>query len=384
MRTPGPVEPSLRLVDYSDAGRGNSLKAGVSVSVAVRERLGPELYRVAIGRRLVIASSSVLLEPGTLLKARVERAGDALLLRIASKGGRDGISSRDLAPGGAEARAASAFSAAGLPNDAASRVALAALLREGMAPEARALARVRRAALRDAESGGEEADLAAKMEAKGMPSEDAALDEILAFLDGRGGGEKGGGEKGAEPESEGRPPAEMDFRLPEDGDLEKDFRVEVPEGGLPRFLGALIRMMSSRIGGECDSLSLFNQLRGPEGSWIFVPFRFDLDSVDFAGSFRIQLPYVRGGQGRFEAFFSASRGSTSEDWSFFVSFGGGRAPSLRLETSGGAADSRARSRLDALAAELAGHSCSVHMGTRDGDKGVGLSGAGALGFDIDA
>jgi hypothetical protein len=325
-----------------------------------------------------------LLEPGTLLKARVERAGDALLLRIASKGGRDGMISRDLAPGGAEARAASVFSAAGLPNDAAARVALAALLREGLAPEARALARVRRAALRDAESGGEEADLAAKMEAKGMPSEDAALDEILAFLDGRGGGEKGGGEKGTEPESERHPPVELDLRLPEDGDLEKDFRVEVPEGGLPRFLGALIRMMSSRIGGECDSLSLFNQLRGPEGSWIFVPFRFDLDAVDFAGSFRIQLPYVRGGQGRFEAFFSASRGSSSEDWSFFVSFGGGRAPSLRLEASGGAADSRARSRLDELAAELAGYSCSVHLGTRDGDRSIGLSGAGALGFDIDA
>jgi hypothetical protein len=322
-----------------------------------------------------------LLEPGALLKARVERSGDNILLRIASKDSRDGMIARDVAREGAAARTASALSAAGLPNDFAARAALAALLREGMAPEARALARVRRAALRDAESGGEGTDIAAKMEAKGLPAEEDALNAILASLSSEG---KSGGER--EPESERHQGAEGEPQLPGEGDLEKDFQADISEDELPHFLGGLIRAIVSRIGGGCDSLSLFNQLRGPESSWVLVPFRFDLDSVDFAGSFRIQLPYVRGGQGRFEAFFSVSRGPSTEDWSFFVSFGGGRAPSLRLEPKGGAAESLARSRLDALAAELAAHSCSVCIGGGEstGDGGIDLSGVGGSGFGIDA
>jgi hypothetical protein len=404
MRTPGPVDPSLRIVD-AGAGRGPGreagLKAGALVSLVVRERIGSELYRVSIGRELLTASSSTPLEIGSLLKARVE--GSGLLLRVLAS--REGPSStqggssagkrtnagdatsaafRAAAAGsaaaraaGAEsaaARAASVLSAAGLPSDAAARSALAALLREGMAPEARALSRVRRAALREGEGSGEATELAARMEAKGMSAEDAALSEILSFMDGRGRGGRGKGEYrggaggGDEP---GFPPAEP----PSSGaiDPDKDFRAELSEAELPRFLAGLLRAMASRPGGGCDSLSLFNHLRGPEGSWVIVPFRIDLDAVDFAGSFRIQLPYVRGGQGRFEAFFSASRGPSAEDWSFFISFGGGRPPSLRIEAPRGtAAESLARSRLGGLAAELAAHACSVRMGEGERERGGGL------------
>jgi hypothetical protein len=387
MRTPGPVDQTIRLVDTGvgrGAGLAAGLKAGAFISVAVRERLGPELYRVAIGGRLVTASSSALLEPGSMLKARVERTGDGILLRLASPDGRNPAA--DLAREAVAARTASVLSAAGLPNDPAARAALAALLREGMAPDARALARVRRAALLEGESGGEGTDLAARMEAKGMPAEDGALGEIFASLGGGGGGPdtrsgRGGGE--SESEAEERGPAGFELSPAEIGDLEIDFRADVPEDDLPRFLGALLRAIASRAGGGCDSLSLFNHLRGPEGSWVLVPFRFDLDAVDFAGSFRIQLPYVRGGQGRIEAFFSASRGPATEDWSFFVSFGGGRAPSLRLEPRGGASESLARSRIDDLSAQLAAASCSVRMGDRAG-RGGGSAIAGNAGFDLDA
>jgi hypothetical protein len=152
----------------------------------------------------------------------------------------------------------------------------------------------------------------------------------------------------------------------------------VPEGELPSYLAGLVRAICSRSGGGSDPLALFNHLRGPEGSWVIVPFRFSLDAVDFAGSFRIQLPYVRGGQGRFEAFFSASRDHSAEDWSFIIGFGGGRAPSLRIDPPrGGAAESLARSGTDRLAAELAAYSCSVRMGARGGDRVAG-------GFDLDA
>jgi hypothetical protein len=387
MRTPGPVDPSLKLVD---AGAGRSvgqeagLKAGAVVSVVVREKLGGELYRVSIGRELLTASSSSPLELGTVLKARVERSSAGLLLRIATK--EDSPLPRAFAAAEAAkaANAASLLAAAGLPNDQAARAALAALLREGMAPEARALARVRRAALRDGESGGEGAELAAKMEAKGMSAEEEALGELLSFMGGRGGGGRGRGHgrgEGRGEEEEVIPPrdqASSGLGLPESLDPGKDFRADVPEGELPPFLAGLFRAICFRSGGDCDPLSLFNHLRGPEGSWVIVPFRFGLDAVDFAGSFRIQLPYVRGGQGRFEAFFSASRGPAAEDWSFFAGFGGGRAPSLRIDPPrGGAAESLARSGLDRLAAELAAYSCSVRMGERGGDQGAG-------GLDLDA
>ena len=352
MRTPGPNEVSLKLVDASaGAGRGESLRAGALVSVVVRERIGPETYRVAIGPRLLTATSSAQLDVGTVLKARVERSGEAILLRMLV---------RD-----SHASAASLLTAAALPNDPAARVAIAALLREGIAPEARALARVRRAALREAADGGEWTDLAAKMEAKGIPAEGAALEGLMqgcgsAFSgggqdpgngDGRGGGQESDQELDQEPDV-------LDVKRA--FDLSHDFSREVQEDELPEFLGAVLRGIASRSGGD-GALTLFNHLRGPEGSWVFVPFRFALDEVDFKGSFRIQLPYIRGGQGRFEADFSASCGSVSEDWSFSLGFGGGRALALRIEGSETGKGSLAGTRIDELAAGLASLSCTVRF-----------------------
>jgi hypothetical protein len=381
MRTPGPIDPSLRLVDPG-AGRGESLKAGASVFVTVREQLGPGLYRVAIGPRLLTASSASLLETGSVLKARVERSGDGILLRLDSPGSRNARAESLARPG-----ASAALSAAGLPDDAAARAALAALLREGAPPEARALARVRRAAIRDGGSGGEGSDFAAKMEAKGMPAEDSALAEMLSSLGGRGGGAEGGGDSRRGRDGSGEESGRGDRHgtgagpAPSGaGALGEDFLAQVPETELPRFLAGLFRGMAMRVGGKGDTLSLFNHLRGREGSWVVVPFRVDLDAVEFAGSFRIQLPYVRGGQGRFEAVFSASRGSSPEDWSFFLNFGGGRAPSLRIvPPSGSASAPRARSRLGALSNRLAPHSCSVRLDARGGPPGAGVGG-----LDLDA
>jgi hypothetical protein len=380
MRTPGPVDPlSLRLVN-TGADRGAGLKAGASVFVEVRERLGSELYRVAIGGRLVTASSAFPLEPGSTLRARVERSSEGLSLRIVAREGAAAIARE----------AASSAASAGMPADPATRVAVAALLREGMAPEARALARVRRAALRDAESSGESSDLAAKMEAKGMPADEAALAEILSLFESSGGGAGGAGgeERGGErrePERGGSAPAGRAPESGDSGDLEGDFSLELPEEELPQGLARLFRAMAMRAGGGCDSLSLFNHLRGPESSWVIVPFRFDLDAVAFSGGFRIQLPYVRGGPGRFEAFFKASRGPLAEDWSFFVSFGGGRPPSLRIEMpKGKTVGAAASSRLDVLARSLAVNSCSVRSHER-GDLPLGAErGAERAGFDLDA
>jgi hypothetical protein len=302
---------------------------------------------VAIGPRLLTASSTTGLEPGTVLKARVERSGDAILLRIAA---------RDL-----RESAASALTTAGLPNDEAARAAVAALLREGIAPEARALARVRRAALREAAEGGEWTDLAANMEAKGIPAEGPALEGLAFFFDGGRGTADGGG-SGDRKERQGTELAET---------------LELIESELPSVLGALLRGLVIRTGGG-GPLTLFNHLRGPQGSWVFVPFRFALDAVDFSGGFRIQLPYVLGGYGLFEASFSASRGSASEDWSFFLTFGGGRASTLRIERPEGCKGGFGGSLFDEFAAELVALSCSVRVSTRGAsevarDEGLDLN-----------
>jgi hypothetical protein len=371
MRTPGPIQPSLRLIGEG-ASRSESLRAGALVSVLVKEKLGGELYRVTIGSRSLTASSPAPLETGTRLQARVERSGECLVLRLVSRG--------------AAESSASALAASGLPNDAAGRAALSALLGEGFSPDARALGRVRRAALHDAESGVSSLDLAAKMEAKAFPAEDEALEALVSLSDGRshsrghGEGEgrrgeersSGGGELAREPESflgSGEPSS-----------LERDFQVDVPEEELAPILARLLRAIVARSGGAGDLLTLFNHLRGPEGSWILVPFSFSLDAVDFAGSFRLLLPYVRGGEGRLEALFSATCGSSSENWSFFINFAPSRGSSLRLV----APDSRraaVASRAEELEAELSRFPCSVRL-SREGQDESGSD--GPSGVDLDA
>jgi hypothetical protein len=389
MRTTGPGEVSLRIQDQSaGAGRGagrasgpkTGLKAGAVVSIAVRERIGPdprgggELYRVSLGARSLTASvsglSSGALEPGSILKARVERSGSSTVLRVAA------ADSRELS----SAALARALTAAQLPNDAAARGAAAALLREGIAPDARAVARVRRAALKDGIEGGERCDLAAKMEAKGIPADEAALESLLLAADssgseGRSPGEGGSGEEGRS--SAGAPP----------GATTQATELSIPEAELPRALASLLRELVSRVGVEAGpegrALALFNHLRGPEGSWVIVPFRFSLDEVDFAGSFRIQLPYVRGGQGAFEARFSASRGSSAEDWAFCIDFRGGKAASLRVEAPEGriAVDAE---RFERFAASLAPLTCSSREGRLGARQGGEPEAGGARGLDLDA
>jgi hypothetical protein len=374
MKTPGPFDPSLRIINASaDRGAGPTagLKVGAFVFIEVRERLGGELYRVAVGGRLIVASSAFPLEPGSTLRARVERSGDGLGFRIQPKE--------------PPLRDTSFPALPGLPGDAAARQAAAALLREGLAPEARSLARVRRAAIREADSGDDALDLAARMEAKGIPSDEETLGELLMLSRGGGGSEGGGGE-GRGKRDEGGDRARGALRLEELVDLEEDFILDISEEEFPRRLARLLRAMTLRVGegGEGgDSLSLFNHLPGREGHWIIVPFRFDADSVAFKGGLRIQLPYLKGGQGRLEASFQASRGSLAEEWSFFASFGGGRPPSFRIEAPrGGASLDRARSRLDALARSLAVFACSVHISERGegGARSAFLTG----GFDLDA
>jgi hypothetical protein len=378
MRTPGAVGPSLTLVDASQgAGRGESLKTGALVFVLVRENPEPGLYRVAIGSTLLTAASATRLEIGSLLKARVERSGGRVALRLETP-------AQPAKPGGQIAREsiagdslAALLRSAALPNDSASRLALAALLREGLAPGGAALSRMRRAALKEAAEGGAFTELAARMEAKGLPAETDALTRLAGLT--------GGGAEGGARERRGFAGAQS---------------MEVDEEELPRVLGALLRRLATRTAaGEAgdgisgglaqgfalpaaEILALFNQLRGPEGSWVIVPFRFALDEVDFSGSFRILLPYLRTGQGIFEARFTASRGERSEEWSFLLGFGGGRASSLRVLAP---ADKALGAASETLAAAIS--PCSLRVAVR-GQEAEGDQDAGGIdgveGLDLHA
>jgi hypothetical protein len=316
------------------------------------------MYRVSIGQRILKAFSATPLEPGQGLKARVERSRTALVLRVAAT----------------EERASAALPPTGIPNDPAARLALAALLRAGMGPEPRALARVRRAALR--EDGEAWSDLAAKMEAKGLAAEDEAIEALVGAL--AKGEDRGGGQT-----------------LPDEGQDAAggrqapmgEVKLEVPESELPETLASVLRDLAMRCATQTGAetaksalaLTLFNHARGPEGSWVIVPFHFSLDSVDFAGSFRIQLPYVRGGRGRFEARFSASRGSKSEAWAFFIEYGGSRDSSLRIERPDRPGILESSAAFGELASSLLPLSCSVRLCSR----GEGAE-ARSPGLDLDA
>jgi hypothetical protein len=392
MKTAGSTDASF-LVKGADAGagRGESLRAGAFVFIEVRERLGPELYRIAVGSRLMTASSKAALEPGALLRAKVERSGDGFILRMLEAG----RSPKDAA--------AQAILRAGLPVDEASRMALAALLGSGMPPEGAALSRVRRAALKAAgrEDEADLVELAARMEAKGLAADDAALEALSRSGDGRSGGRSDGPPGGRDSGRDGRGEERGDGSdHAADGaaqaggfDLERDFSRFIPEESLPGELGAFLKALTLRASGEGgaspeapgasggvgnEDLGLFNHAKAKDGGWLLVPFRFALDSVAFAGNFRIQLPYVPGGTGRIEARFDATSEGSSEAWKASLSFGGVARPALRIEAPGSGESSRFSSLIASFESRMAAAGCSVALGRI-------AAGAGEReGFDLDA
>lgn len=378
MKTPGPQAASFIVRDAAiGAGHENGLRtelrSGALVFVEVRERLGPSLYKISVGSRYLTASSQAFLEPGALLRARVERTAEGFVFRLLDTRS----SSRDALD--------AVIAKLGLPVDEAARTALAALLGAGLSPDAGALSRVRRAALRSAgrdEDAGR-VELAARMEAKGMAADEESLEALAAAGDGRGGSEhKGGSADQGGFDRRNKSPAP---ELPGEFDLEHDFERLMPSEEVPRILGRFIESLVRRAESgtdaespspahaEAERLGLFNHLKSREGGWLLVPFRFDLDSVAFSGSLRIQLPYAQGGNGRIDLLFDAQCGDTVKKWYASLSYGGGSRPSLRISSP---EDERAlEAQYASLRNELAALGCTVVLGASraDGDvKGLYL------------
>jgi len=377
MRTVGPAEVSLLV---SGAGSGRGLRVGAVVSVEVLERLGPELYRIKAAGMVMSARASSL-APGSSFSARVERAGGGFVLRALPERG-DSLQA--------------IIARSGLPDDNLSRLAVAALLREGVAPEARSVLRVRRAGSsaegRDEEEASERRTMAARLEAKGIAAEELVVDGISDLGSGardRGGpgeqsGRRGrGGQEGGAARGESDDSALFAGRAA-DGlpiDLGRSFERRLEPKDLPRVLGALLRALSLNSGGEGDLLSLFNHLRGRDGSWVHIPFAFDLDSIAFSGGFRVKLPYIGGGPGRMEARFRSSRrGEESHrEWRVDLRFGAAEGTRLRIDASDPKALTAAKRLFGAFTGELSALGCSVSLGGPGKDAE-----AGAEGLDLDA
>lgn len=389
----GPSSTASLVVTSESAGQASSLKVGAFVFLTVRDRLGPDNYSLAIGNKLITANSQTPLALGSVLRAQVERGGMLRLLGSELPGANAGSAAKGAVPGTA---AEALLSTAGLPNDAAARAALAALLGAGLAPEARALARVRFAALRGEHEGrGEEyAELAAQMEGKGLVAEGGLFEEIAALSDGRsgsgsgswGGGSANGdaGRGGMDSGVAGDEGPAPEAGSPSEGfDLSRDFELELDPADIPAVLGSLLSAIVTCAEEEGGKLALFNHLAGKQGAWLLAPFRLYLGAVDLAGNLRIQLPCSPGGPGRLEAYFSAAAGPScaGEDWSLFVSFGGSRPPSLRLVAP--TMSEALVSRSGELASALAEANCSLVLESRDSRSSVGEK-LDMKGFDADA
>lgn len=372
MKTPGSQAASFIVRDAAvgaghDLGLRAGLRAGAVVFVEVLERLGPSLYKISVGSRYLTASSQAFLEPGALVRARVERSAEGFVLRLldARTSTRDALDAVILK--------------LGLPGDEASRRALAALLGAGISPDAAALSRVRRAALRAAardEDAGR-VELAARMEAKGMAADEERLDALAVLGDGRGGSEQRGDssreQDGFERRS-GTPSPDLQAEF----DLEHDFEIHLPSADVPRLLGRFLEAVVRRTEDEtdaartrsADALGLFNHLTSEDGGWLLVPFRFALDSVAFSGSLRLQLPYAIGGKGRIDVRFDAVRGETARTWQASLVYGGGARPSLRIAAQRGGDGRRSGELFSAFRNELAALGCAVVMGASSSDSDV--------------
>lgn len=308
----GPAPQGLPRLGHSalplvGAGTEAKLRAGAFVSLRVLGEGGPGLWRLDLGGRLLLARSELQLRPGELLRARVERGGEGLVLRLLAS---------------PAARQDALLAGLGLPPDAASRAALLALLAEGLKPEAARLLRLRRVGLTATgeEERRERAALGARLEAKGLGAEAGGVEALRALLAGRG---PGGEDASREGKREGRNPGPPPIPPPS-GQGEGSRGGEAATGSGPEArpaegppaseLAELEALLSSLAGrrGEGGLLSLFNHL-GKRGG-VLLPFAFSYGNIAFEGSLLLQLPQFPGAPPRLEARFAAGRAEElSED-----------------------------------------------------------------------
>lgn len=287
---PGPEVPGLR--------------EGASIVFKALAPSSEGRWTVLVGGVRLDAAVAASLKPGSLYSARAERLPDgAWALRV-------------LGPA-VEGRASEFLRSSGLPGDAASLLALRALMAEGLPLEPRQIARLRTVLLKK-EADEERAALLARALAKGLePGAYADAVDAASFADGRGegGGRDPGGRREAQ---EGRDGGSREEAGGSGGERQDAPRGERPDAGpgedvpagapasgpvwkeypgtggddpeSPEALAGLLKTLAGRTGDRPDPRQVFNARSGPGGRWIYVPYRFERGGVAFSGTLRILVP----------------------------------------------------------------------------------------------
>ncbi len=377
-----------------NAGAGFKLRAGVSVSVSILQKLSDTLYRVRAGGQTLVARSAVPLSPGSSYLGFVEKlpAGTG-----AAGAAAPGLALRLELGRPVPDSLAGLIAGTGLPDDALSREAALALLGAGEGVNRGNLGRVRRALESGAKSKfslGDRSEAAARLESKGLAASADAVEALLSARDSAGDGTgKNSGRDGAgggtDRGSGGR--GNDSTGAPESGSSMRQTAVPDPDmdpAGFAHEFGSILRTLCGRSiqnGADSDAaaleaallpagqngagvlpsliLGLANHARSKSDDIVEFPFHIEIDSVAFRGSFRILLPYVSSGPGSIEAHFIAAH--TAENgvvensaWAFSLRTGCARP--LLLISPGGSA-SKAAPFLAALKEELAGAGCELRL-----------------------
>jgi len=156
-------------------------------------------------------------------------------------------------------------------------------------------------------------------------------------------------------------------------------RFEFSSGSSIRDFAQFLKSEAEKSAADRGLLGSFNRARADSGTWIYVPLRFSLDSVAFAGTLRLKLPSMSGGPGRMEARFTTScrRGSEAV-WTFVLRFGGPGEALLALHP--GSRSELAKARIAELAKALGLENISVRVA--ESGEGVLIDEASEVDLDV--
>jgi hypothetical protein len=239
--TPSPVGGSLHVSQPAASG----LRLGETVVIHVIKELGPGKWAVGVRGQVFPALSDLLLQPGSVLRARVGGSAGRLLLTISSvepDAVVQALSANGLPSGGVEELLARALARSGLP-----------LLPDTIQKLKTLLAR---AGVDERKSARAAATLVDKRIDPGSPGA-ASLLRVLAF------GQKGGDDPRR---YRGRP-------FPETPRSVKEYAGSLPD----------------RDGSQPSILQAYNHRAGRSQTWIVIPFVFTTEGARLEGTLKIQF-----------------------------------------------------------------------------------------------
>jgi hypothetical protein len=211
--------------------------------LTVIKRLDADKWAVGIGGRVYPAYSRLMLEPGSVLKARVTSSAGRLLLSLSDQP-QDPLKA--------------ALHREGIPGGATSEIIARALLLSGLPIRAETIDKVKALLVRLKLPAHKGARLIATLIDKGIDPGSRGVDALLGVFSF---GERGGGDPRR---YRGRP-------LPDTA------------GGVKEFISGLAVAGSDAP----DAVQVFNHARGRAQTWVVIPFVFDADRDRMAGTIKV-------------------------------------------------------------------------------------------------